>query len=205
MSMIRHSRAFSVVELVIIIVVIGILATITLVAYPQVQSYAKDQKIKEGASKIAKATEEWAIRKGATVSNLDSEISTWGYGSSGSTVIDAKGLARCQGGNGSYSWVATNNSSHACTLEDVLVNSKYLPARYLEQLPTNPSSNKVDELYRTVKCYNSPKYYALLFALNAPTSDDNDEYSRIATMCNINSNEKNVRGMRGALLIRMVE
>lgn len=200
-----HNSAFTIIELLIVIAIIGILATITLVTYPSLQAKAKDQKIKQGASKIAEATEEWSIRIGATAANLDSDVATWGVDSTGLTTNGSIGIARCQGGSGSYSWVASANTSHVCTLEDVLVESGYMAAGYLEQLPVNPVSGKVDELYRTVKCSGSPEHYALLFALNVSSEEDDDEYSRIATLCGIDATEKSSHGMRGAMLIRMVD
>jgi len=192
-------RAFTIVELLIVIVVIGILAATTLVAFPGIQNNAKDAKIKEGAVKIANVTEEWAIRADAKSDDIK-----WGSGTTGAATIDGDGIANCTNGDSTaatYSWVASGKN--ACNLEDVLVQSNYLNSEYIEALPQNSFTNQPGETYRIVKCFNQPKNFVLLYSLYIATTEDDDEYDSTITMCGINNSEQTVHGMRGAKLIRV--
>lgn len=51
----RTTTGFTIVELLIVIIVIGILATLVLIAYTGVTDQAKDTKIKSDLNEIAKA------------------------------------------------------------------------------------------------------------------------------------------------------
>jgi len=55
---------FTVVELLIVIVVIGILAAITIVAYNGIQAQARDNVRKQDLAQLAKATKLYAVDKG---------------------------------------------------------------------------------------------------------------------------------------------
>jgi prepilin-type N-terminal cleavage/methylation domain-containing protein len=59
-----HNKGFTIVELLIVIVVIGILAAITIVAYSGIQARARDSIRQEDATTITKALELYYIDKG---------------------------------------------------------------------------------------------------------------------------------------------
>ena len=61
----RSNKGFTIVELLIVIVVIGILATISIVAYSGVQNRAKDSKAAINASTTQKAAEAYFADNGA--------------------------------------------------------------------------------------------------------------------------------------------
>ena len=198
MNTLRRSGAFTIVELAIVIAVIGILAAAVLVAYPLALNNAKDAKVREGAAKIVSATTEWATR-----SNISASSIAWGAGSSGAAVVNSDGVAQCNGSSASagYSWVSAGK--HSCTLEDILVKSQYLPPSYIESLPQNPRTKAAKETYRIARCTNQPKNFVLLYSMSSPTPEDDSEYSRIVTLCNIQSSEKSTLGMNGATLIEI--
>lgn len=62
----KKRAGFTIVELLIVIVVIGILAAITIVAYNGVQSRARDVKRKSDVAQIAKGLKAWATTSGST-------------------------------------------------------------------------------------------------------------------------------------------
>lgn len=65
----KRRGGFTIVELLIVIVVIAILATISIVAYTGVQQRARDTKRKDDLAKIVKAFQLWAAEDGG---NFDS-------------------------------------------------------------------------------------------------------------------------------------
>lgn len=60
----NHTRGFTIVELLIVIVVIGVLASIAIVAYNGVQAGARDAKRKSDVAAIVKALELYYTEKG---------------------------------------------------------------------------------------------------------------------------------------------
>lgn len=66
----RH-KGFTIVELLIVIVVIGILAAITIVAFNGVQQQARDSQRKSDVKQIAKALQLWSINTSKTFEELN--------------------------------------------------------------------------------------------------------------------------------------
>lgn len=84
----KHSRAFTIVELLIVVVVIGILAAITITAYTGSQAKARDAKRAATLSQLSKALDRYYLDKGgypAIEHGLGSETScgsqteNWGH------------------------------------------------------------------------------------------------------------------------------
>ncbi|MGB3945354.1 MAG: type II secretion system protein [Candidatus Saccharimonadales bacterium] len=115
-------RGFTIVELLIVIVVIGILAAISLIAYGQVSSLARDSDRKQDLATLAKVTQLYRsdkgdlVRAGCGTTTAGSEGSGWlssDYDGAGSAVsiytclinnnnlqraiVDPSGLQSCSG------------------------------------------------------------------------------------------------------------
>jgi len=67
---------FTIVELLIVIVVIGILAAITIVAYNGIQQRARDSKRTDDIAKIARALHIWSLDTGKTFQEMNAGNST---------------------------------------------------------------------------------------------------------------------------------
>lgn len=78
----NKQKAFTIVELLIVIVVIGILAAISIVAYNGIQNRARDTAVKDSASQVRSKIETWSSIKGSYPSSAD-----WGTGE-GAKLVD---------------------------------------------------------------------------------------------------------------------
>ena len=112
----KTTSAFTIVELLIVIVVIAILAAITIVAYNGMQARAQDSAIKLGAADFAKALANW--------NTLTAKLpTTGGYGAT--LALDANGFCP-DGSNGG--WVT--KGQYTCNLEEELTYQKLLPVGF---------------------------------------------------------------------------
>lgn len=116
----RHKQAFTVVELLIVIVVIGILATLTIIAYSGVQNQAKTAAIKSDISSVARKLAEYKIRNNSmypasltTINISDTANTDYSY----STIVTSNVSYYClQGKNGTIAY-------HISSEEDVTVGT----------------------------------------------------------------------------------
>lgn len=104
-------HGFTIVELLIVIVIIGILAAITVVAYNGIQNRARNQQMVSAASQVYKGISQYVIDKGAYPTSSSVSCVGTGY------PVDAGGLC----------W--TNQSS---------LSANTLLAPYMSQIPSPP-------------------------------------------------------------------
>jgi general secretion pathway protein G len=178
-----NRRGFTIVELLIVIVVIGILAAITIVAYNGIQSRARDARVKDAAAKVAQAVQIWSINRG------DQLPTGSGYGT---TTPVNNGV--CTGGiGGGFAGTGTN----ACTLEDMLVDSKLLPANFISSLPPNTNFGGSNTGSLTMMFYQcGGSNFFLFYSLENPTATDTSDVNNASTACG--SYQRDTTGMRGA-------
>jgi len=118
----RHVRGFTIVELSIVILVIGILATVVVVGYRGSQDRAHDLQIRDAATQVADQIQLFASNAG--------HFPRGGYGST--TAIGA-GTECIDGASGWF-----GSSIYTCTVENTLVASGYLPSGFSVRLPQMP-------------------------------------------------------------------
>lgn len=145
--MVRYKRSgFTIVELLIVIVVIGILAAITIVAYNGVQARARDNVRKSDLAQLAKATKLYAVDKG------DNARIGCGFDPATSS------------GNEGSGWLPVDYDAGGIY---VSINTCLTSGGYLSKVLTDPSgfsscTGLTCHAYMKVSCASGTYYYANL-------------------------------------------
>jgi general secretion pathway protein G len=152
----KKSSGFTIVELLIVIVVIGILAAIVIVAYTGVQARANDTRMKTVATQIEKAIVMW---------NTDSNALPKG-GWSSSVAFDG---TNCSDGLGGWIY----KGAYTCSLEDLLLSKNYIPAGLITGAPNNKGYGGGTNGNRSFMLYPcSGNQFALFWYLESPSASD---------------------------------
>ena len=152
----KQNSGFTIVELLIVIVVIGILAAITIVAFNGVQARANDTRIKSIASQLEKAILLW---------NTDSGVLPKG-GWNSTVALSGNNCVDGQGG-----WVT--KGTYPCALEDILLSKNYIPAGLIANAPPNKGYSTATTGIRTFMFYPcSGNQFALYWYLESPSASD---------------------------------
>lgn len=193
----RGQSGFTIVELLIVIVVIGILAGLVLNTYSGIQAKARDTQIRAAADTITKALVIWNADTGQNPGTSG--------GGSGSSAKNADGS--CVGGNG-QGWFQqdTPPNGYICSIEDVLVAGKYLSSNTLTNLPINKkqASFGSKRIFMLYSCNSkTPGAWGLYYALESPTERDKADIASSNTVCRDLSNLSSAYGMEGFRLIQL--
>jgi len=157
-------RGFTIVELLVVIIVIAILATLTSVLYLDAQKQARDTTIRDAADKFSQAIELMSSKTngGAMIKG--------GYGST--TAATATG---CADGGGGYAAAGYNAalgpSSFVCTVGDAVVAGGYLQQSFFSGLPPNVGDGNTPYKDFIIQwCSGDSKYY-LFYSQESPSTD----------------------------------
>lgn len=162
---------FTIVELLIVIVVIAILATITAVTYSGIQARVSDSVMRQSIDKIEKALLAYTIDHGVMKTGNDQ-----------ATIVHTPGEIRCEDGSGT-GWMNvlfTAGDTYRCNSEQLLVAAGYLPQGYMQKLPANKNTTQGESWNRrSVMLYRceARSQYILFYSLQAPTVDDETTYT----------------------------
>ncbi|MBC7512619.1 type II secretion system protein [Candidatus Saccharibacteria bacterium] len=194
----QTTSGFTIVELLITIVVIGIIASITLLSFSNVQVRANDAVIRQGARQIEIALVRWVMETGLKP--------LAGNGSSAVVSNDTcPGIDAVSNGNG---WAASGQ--YTCSVEDLLYARNLLPFEYMSR--NMPANNKVID--STNKRINFMLYpcagaagvtankWVLYWALVQPSSTETSNLNASITECG-NTPRRDTYGMRAAKIIQL--
>lgn len=209
MKIIKRLRAFTVIELLIVLTIIGVLSGITIVSYNGVQQISRDNKRKGDLQAIATAYKMHYQDK-----------KTWSFSSA-----ELGGLANCEGFNlvGNYQcgarWFNFTGTNYVVSMADALVQNKYMTQAPLDpslKLPTEGISGTGAKQYMKFYCYESSKItgivvFAHLENKNSVTTPFSDEKSAKASefaSCTVEPNSTSLQatavgyGMNFAVVIK---
>lgn len=187
---------FTIVELIIVIIVIGILATLTSVAYISSQKQASDARIRDAADKFSDAIQLWSAQNGGAQPK----------GGFGSTVAANATTGCVDGSQGFQDYLYVNRDpNYKCTVGDAMVATGYLTADLFNSLPKSSVFNVTNMIFTIYPCWNNSKQMILMYNLQVPSASDTANINSILTACGADpatSPWTNSYGMRGATLIR---
>lgn len=180
-----HKRGFTVVELMIVIVVIGILASILAVMYNAAQTQSRDTKLRDSAQKIVEAIQLFSSNNGH-----------FPIGGAASTVAIGASKECSNGANGWF------NVQYTCTLNDTLVASGYLPSSLADGLPTNVNISTTPK--SSIQVYKVSTTMAMIFySLELPSAADTAKFNSELTKCGYNPagtvSQRDSYGARGGI------
>lgn len=154
----RPSNGFTIVELLIVIVVIAVLASVTVVAFNGIQDRANDSRMKAAMGQFAKAIMIW--------SNNNGDVPRGGW----SSTVALSGT-NCTDGTGG--WVFAG--AYVCSLEDILLAQNLIPTNFTHNLPPNkPYNASTTGRYAVMfyPCGSNTGRFALYWHLRSPSTED---------------------------------
>lgn len=185
-----HNKGFTIVELMVVIIIVAILATLVALSYGSAQIQARDTQMRDAADKFADAIKLMQIKKGS-----------FPLGGSGSTVV-ATSTGCADGANGWQAggyYAKTNNASYRCTLGDAAVAMGYLPDTFFDNLPFNTAYGSSTNNAATFMVYTCGTKKYLFYSMEKPTTEESASLNNLIaapTSCVNAGTAKNTYGMR---------
>lgn len=169
-------RGFTVVEIVVVILVIGLLVGITAVVYRSARDESVDTARRAAAQQVVAAMEALKFQK--------NEIKVGGANSNASLTIDANGVCRYDG----QGWLYRTTGSYPCTMGEMLLKAGLLLADFFEIIPPNNGSiagddNRRESAMMLYRCNTSQRTYLLYYYLQNPTQEETDNLANLRSSC----------------------
>ena len=161
----HDKKGFTIVELLIVIVVIGILAAITIVAFNGVQDRARDTAIRGAVRDSVTALQKWSIL------NSKTPIET-GVGSN---------FTGTPTGQGWFQHTTPPRSGYPVSIEGFLIDEGHLPTGFSSNLVSKSATfNNGILMFYACPANNN---YVLFASLNSPTSQELASATSVANSC----------------------
>lgn len=173
----RGQSGFTIVELIVVIIVIGVLATITSMMYNSSQQQAADARIRDAADKFADAIQVWSAQNGGMKP----------MGGAGSTTPVSSTVGCVDGAQGYEDYnQGSADPQYKCTIGDAMVAMGYLPADLFNSLPANSLYHVTKYIFQIYPCANNTNQWLLMYNLQAPNADDTTNLNNTLTACGSN-------------------
>ncbi len=184
-------QGFTIVEMMIVIIVIAVLATIVGLMYGNTKEQARNAELKSAASKVAGA-----------VQLFYSKYERMPKGGSGSTTAIGSGTECADGASGFFATVV-----YTCSLEDTLRASGYLPVGFSASLPKNTLYSPSSSQNLSLMVYMPPASGKLMvfYTLERASAKDTTAFNAQLTRCGyVPANPiapRDTYGMRGGVCV----
>lgn len=177
--MIKRGRnlGFTIVELLVVIIVVAVLATLVALSYGNTQIQARDTQLRDAADKFAEA-----------IKLMQAKSGTFPAGGSGSNAVaTSSGCANGQTGFQAYNYgVEMSDNAYICTLGDAAVAMGYLPSTLFTGLPINTwfggGNQKPLTVFMVYACGTPAKNY-LFYTLERATDTEQSMFNNVKTTC----------------------
>lgn len=198
-------RGFTIIELMIVIVVIGILASIALIAYNGARDNSRDTARRAAVDQLISAIDALKIKY------PDQKINTGGYRGtpSAADAPDASGLCPYAGSG----WVQHTHPHYPCSIGQALINNGLLRPEFFATLPPNevfPTTDGRSAAMMIYKCNHdvADRTYLLYYYVKHPTSQEEAEFQQLRQVSSCNTvypSDPEIRayGMRAARKITL--
>lgn len=178
----KNTSGFTIVELLVVIVVIAILATITVVMYNGMTDQSRDTARRTAAAQVAKAIQALASRKDIGM-KIGGSNATMPVGSDGLCPDGSEGgwlFAR-----GAGPTINDGTGPYACTMADMLVANRLLPDGFAQSLPENEGyNNQKNSAMMLYPCGDADaSKLALLYYLKNPTQEETNTFNNKGQTC----------------------
>ena len=195
MQIARWRQGFTIIELIIVIVVIAILATITSTMYLNSQVQARDLKMMDTGDKVADAILLFNSREGH-----------FPRGGLGSTTPIGTGKECANGANG-----FANPGTYTCAVAETLIASGYIPADLFNDIAPNPYYLPNNAVRYSMAVYNhglpTGNFVGVYYSLENPSPADTERFNNVLRKCGMDpAGTVYVRdslGMRGGTCVQL--
>lgn len=156
----KNKQGFTIIELIIVIVVIAVLASISLVAFTNIQSRARDAARDVAADQVIKAYQLWMVRAGTDPGQT-------GYGWSASTT---PGTGTGQGFT-FFNYQTNGNTAN------LFIDEGLLPSDFLTATPRNTGyggTPSAMHAFMTYPCVGGQRWALYYHLENTSTTTDSD-------------------------------
>lgn len=164
---------FTIIELLIVIVVIGILTTLTVVAYGGIQSRTRDTIVKDAAKQLGTQLQRFSADTGKTPLQTGGGLNGTGSGWVSSQIVDV---------------------NYPVATETVLKNANYLSGGFTAGIPKNTTYGSSAN---TLMLYDCGSKYVVYYSLESPTSDDISDFASVKTQCSTGATVEANYNMKG--------
>lgn len=174
----KHVQAaFTIVELIVAIVLIGILTSIVITQYGSIQRDARDSQVRAAAAQFADAIEIWAVRHNGVMPQGGRFSSGTGSpnGPDGCTTPGYEGWQ-----NANY----PEPGGYSCTVGDVMLYHDLLPADFFTSLPPTVTYDNNQTNFISVTCPDNDAQTLLLYSLEDPTKAERQDFTDRLAACN---------------------
>ena len=173
--MIRRGRTkgFTVVEILVVVIVMALLATVIVLSYESAHTQARDTQMRDAANKYVDALRLWMAAHNGEMPQ--------GGSVSGGTASTPNDKVGCSGG-GTSGWANGNYSStnYPCTKGAALQAAGYLPSDFFDKLPPTTRYNTNSTNFMIYGPING-KWY-LFYSLEKPSDAEAAAYSALSTV-----------------------